>query len=107
MNRINEITFNSSLIAELRAIEFVNRLIDQGRCRTAPGPTNTAASTCTASCSKASASASTSSSKLRNDYDFFELLRKPASARRGASSTRISTTSACARASIEVCAERS
>src|SRR5262249_43542910 len=29
MNRINEITFNSSLMAEFRAIEFVDRLIDQ------------------------------------------------------------------------------
>lgn len=31
MNRINEITFNSSLLSEYRAIEFVARLIDQGR----------------------------------------------------------------------------
>ena len=31
INRINEITFNSSLLAEFRAIEFVARLIDQGR----------------------------------------------------------------------------
>jgi len=31
LNRINEITFNSSLHAEYRAIEFVARLIDQGR----------------------------------------------------------------------------
>src|SRR6516165_5750459 len=31
MNRINEITFNSSLLAEYRAIEFVAREIDQGR----------------------------------------------------------------------------
>jgi len=30
-NRINEITFNSALLGELRAINFVNRLIDQGR----------------------------------------------------------------------------
>lgn len=31
MNRMNEITFNSSLIAEFRAIDFVNRLIDDGK----------------------------------------------------------------------------
>jgi NTE family protein len=31
MNRVNEITFNSPLLAEYRAIEFVARLIDQGR----------------------------------------------------------------------------
>ncbi|RMX07797.1 patatin-like phospholipase family protein [Corticibacter populi] len=29
--RINEVTFNASLLAELRAIEFVRRLIDEGR----------------------------------------------------------------------------
>jgi len=31
VNRVNEITFNSSLLKELRAIEFVARLIDQGK----------------------------------------------------------------------------
>jgi NTE family protein len=30
MNRINEISFNSSLLRELRAIDFVQRLIEQG-----------------------------------------------------------------------------
>ena len=30
-NRINEISFNSSLLRELRAIEFVQRLISEGR----------------------------------------------------------------------------
>ena len=38
LGRINEITFNSSLLAELRAIEFVNRLIDQGRVPHGTGP---------------------------------------------------------------------
>ena len=28
INRLNEITFNSALISELRAMDFVNRLID-------------------------------------------------------------------------------
>jgi NTE family protein len=31
MDRLNEITFNSSLIAEMRAIEFVSRLLHEGR----------------------------------------------------------------------------
>ncbi len=31
LNRVNEITFNSSLLKELRAIEFVARLIDEGK----------------------------------------------------------------------------
>jgi NTE family protein len=30
-NRINEVSFNASLLRELRAIEFVQRLIDEGR----------------------------------------------------------------------------
>jgi NTE family protein len=30
-NRVNEITFNASLLSELRAIEFVARLLDQGK----------------------------------------------------------------------------
>ncbi|MEL7348195.1 MAG: patatin-like phospholipase family protein [Pseudomonadota bacterium] len=31
LNRMNEITFNSSLLKELRAIDFVRRLIEEGR----------------------------------------------------------------------------
>ncbi len=31
LNRVNEITFNSSLLREFRAIDFVRRLIDEGR----------------------------------------------------------------------------
>ncbi len=38
MNRVNEITFNSSLLAEFRAIEFVDRLIDQGKLPRGTGP---------------------------------------------------------------------
>ncbi len=38
VNRINEITFNSSLMAEFRAIDFVVRLIDQGRLPRGTGP---------------------------------------------------------------------
>jgi NTE family protein len=32
MNRINEISFNSSLMREMRAIDFVTKLIDNGAC---------------------------------------------------------------------------
>ena len=35
MNRVNEISFNSSLLRELRAIDFVTRLLEEGRL--APG----------------------------------------------------------------------
>ncbi|QIG52685.1 patatin-like phospholipase family protein [Nordella sp. HKS 07] len=34
MNRINEISFNSSLMREMRAIDFVSKLIDNGACPT-------------------------------------------------------------------------
>jgi NTE family protein len=33
-NRLNEISFNASLLKELRAIDFVDRLIDQGKLST-------------------------------------------------------------------------
>src|SRR5215472_2541508 len=38
MNRINEITFNSSLMGDYRAIDFVARLIDQHRLPRGTGP---------------------------------------------------------------------
>ena len=39
MSRANEISFNAALLSELRGVEFVNRLIDEGRLRrgTRPG----------------------------------------------------------------------
>ena len=56
VNRINEITFNASLLAEYRAIEFVAPA-DRRRARSsaAPGRANTGASTCIASISALSA----------------------------------------------------
>jgi len=74
MNRINEITFNSSLLSEFRAIDFVTRLIDQGRLPhgTAKGeyrrikvhriPLDATFRNLTAG------------SKLNSDFDFFESL---------------------------------
>jgi NTE family protein len=38
VNRINEITFNASLISEYRAIDFVRRLIDEGTLKRGTGP---------------------------------------------------------------------
>ena len=37
-NRVNEITFNSSLLKELRAVEFVRRLLHQGLLQDGPRP---------------------------------------------------------------------
>ena len=36
--RINEITFNSSLMAELRGLTFVGKLIDEGKLQRGTGP---------------------------------------------------------------------
>ena len=38
VNRVNEISFNSSLASEFRAVEFVARLIDYGRLQRGTGP---------------------------------------------------------------------
>jgi NTE family protein len=34
IDRINELTFNASLLAQMRSIDFVNRMLDQGRLET-------------------------------------------------------------------------
>jgi hypothetical protein len=59
VGRLNEITFNSPLMGELRAIEFVARLIDQGAtaARHRAGQ-STAAFTCTGSRSRTPSSRS-------------------------------------------------
>src|SRR5262249_11786431 len=75
MNRINEITFNSSLLAEYRAIEFVGRLIDQGRLPRGLGPgqyRRVNAHRIVLSDGQRAYSADT---KLSTDYDFFRMLR--------------------------------
>jgi NTE family protein len=72
INRLNEITFNSSLISEMRAIDFVTRLIDENHLsgekykhvnmHMIPSPTMT--------------DELNSSSKLNTDIKFFTLLRE-------------------------------
>jgi NTE family protein len=74
MERINEITFNSSLMGELRAIEFVARLIDQGRLPRGTGPgqyrkVNMHRIALDSEMMKLSAG-----TKLNTDYDFFTML---------------------------------
>jgi NTE family protein len=74
MNRVNEITFNSSLLEEFRAIDFVTRLIDRGRLPhgTAPGEyrrINVHRIALDSTFGKL-----TAESKLSSDFDFFEML---------------------------------
>jgi len=76
INRLNEITFNSALISELRTMDFVNQLIDDGRLprgtgkdqyrrlnihRIDLGPLGTKL---------------TASSKMKTDFEFFERLHR-------------------------------
>ena len=76
MSRVNEITFNSSLMAELRAIEFVTRLIDQGRLPHGTGPDHYRRIRVHRVVLEGLGERFSSANRLRNDYESFELLRK-------------------------------
>jgi len=82
MNRINEITFNASLMSEFRAIEFVDRLIDQHRLARGTGPGQYRRMNVHRIVLDRLGKDLDADSKLSTDYDFFELLR--ASGRRAA-----------------------
>jgi NTE family protein len=75
MNRINEITFNSSLIAEYRAIDFVTRLIDQGRLPRGQGAGEYRRINVHRIALDSAFKQLTADSKLDSDFTFFELLR--------------------------------
>jgi NTE family protein len=74
MNRINEITFNSSLIGEYRAIEFVARLINQGKLPRGIGPGQYRRINVHRIVLDRFGTYFDSISKLSTDYDFFEML---------------------------------
>jgi len=74
MNRINEITFNSSLIDEFRAIEFVARLIDQGRLPRGTGPGQYRRINVHRILLDRFGTNFDSFSRLSTDYDFFDML---------------------------------
>ncbi len=76
MARVNEITFNSALMGELRAIEFVNRLIEQGRLPHGTGPNEYRRINVHRIVLEGLGERLSSSSKLRNDFTSLELLRK-------------------------------
>ena len=70
LHRINEITFNSSLASEMRVIEFISNLLDQGELTSASGkyrPVHMHRIVM-------GAKALTAGSRLNNDYDFFKTL---------------------------------
>ena len=75
MNRVNEITFNSPLLAEYRAIDFVTRLIDSGRLPRGTGRGEYRRINIHRIALDDAFKNLTAASKLNSDYDFFEALR--------------------------------
>jgi len=75
VNRINEITFNSSLLAEYRAIDFVIRLIDQGILPRGKGPGEYRRINLHRIALDGVFGTLTADSKMETDYDFFQMLR--------------------------------
>ncbi len=75
MNRMNEITFNSSLLGELRAIEFASRLIDEGRLPRGTGPGQYRRMKLHRISLDRAFPKLDADSKLSSDYDFFVMLR--------------------------------
>ncbi|MEZ5762942.1 MAG: patatin-like phospholipase family protein [Xanthobacteraceae bacterium] len=76
VNRLNEITFNSALISEMRTVDFVNRLIDEGHLPEGSG----------SNCFRrlnihrihlgGLGTRLSGSSKLKTDFEFLELLKR-------------------------------
>ena len=76
MARVNEITFNSSLLGEFRAIEFVNRLIGRGLVPHGTGPNQYREIKVHRIVLERLGERFISAGRLRNDYESFDLLRK-------------------------------
>jgi NTE family protein len=74
-NRLNEISFNAPLLAEYRAMEFVARLIDQGRLPRGAGPGQYRRVNVHRIVLDQFGTHLDASTKLNTYYDFFEVLR--------------------------------
>jgi len=76
MARVNEVTFNSSLMGELRTIQLVNRMIAQGQPPRRSGRKPYRHIRVHRIVLEGLGERLSSASRLRNDYESFELLRK-------------------------------
>ena len=76
VGRLNEITFNSALIAELRSLDFINRLIDDGRLPNGAGETDYRRLNIHRIDLGAQSLKLTAASKLKVDAQFFATLRR-------------------------------
>ena len=75
-NRVNEVTFNASLVAEYRAIEFVRRLIDEGALKHGTGPGEYRRINVHRVDLGFVGKKLTPASRLNTDFDFFEMLHR-------------------------------
>jgi NTE family protein len=75
MARINEITFNASLMSELRGITFVGKLIDEGKLPRGTGVGQYRRINVHRVALTGSAQTLDVANRLSTDYDFFEVLR--------------------------------
>ena len=73
--RINEITFNASLMSELRGLSFVGKLIDEGKLQRGTGAGQYRRINVHRIALTGSAQTLDAASRLSTDYDFFEMLR--------------------------------
>lgn len=76
INRLNEITFNSALISELRTMDFVNQLIDDGRLPRGTGSGQYRRLNIHRIDLGPLGIRLAASSKLKTDFEFFELLHR-------------------------------
>jgi NTE family protein len=74
VNRVNEISFNSSLAAEFRAVEFVARLIDGGRLKRGSGPGEYRRINAHRIVLGENQKTYSADTKLSTDYEFFRML---------------------------------
>ena len=76
MSRVNEITFNASLLSELRGVAFVNRLIDEGRLPRGTGQGEFRRLKLHRIVMEDLGDTFGARSTLKTDYEYFETLRK-------------------------------
>jgi NTE family protein len=74
VNRVNEISFSSSLAAEFRAVEFVARLIDRGQLQRGTGPGQYRRINAHRIALGENHKAYSADTKLSTDYEFFRML---------------------------------
>jgi NTE family protein len=76
VNRLNEITFNSALIAEMRSMEFVNRLIDDGHLSKGAGGNGYRRLNIHRIDLGGLATRLNGASKLKTNFEFFDLMQR-------------------------------